>query len=92
MIKQVKTRGHDTLGELIDRNSPVRRIKKQIQNDPNPEPPYYVKLTYHILEKKSKQEKKYGQLKKSIEKVTRHQLKFPFGEYVDKILIGAKLK
>lgn len=41
-----------TLGELIDGNSPLRRTKKQIMNEPNLKLPYYMKLPYHILKKK----------------------------------------
>lgn len=44
----------DTLDKLIDKNSPLRRTKNQILNEPNHDLSYYVKPPYPILKKKPK--------------------------------------
>lgn len=40
-----------TLDQFIDKNSPWRREKKQILNDPNPVLPGYIKALYPFLQK-----------------------------------------
>lgn len=46
----------DTLDKLIDINSPLRKTKKQIMNEPNPKLFDYIKTPYPVLKKKSKKE------------------------------------
>ena len=41
-----------TIDQLIDKNSPWRRTKNQILNEPNPYLPDYIKPLYLIIEKK----------------------------------------
>lgn len=95
--EQIKKTSEDTgrgytLDELIDRSSPLIRTKKKIINEPNPDLPYYMKLTYPTLKKKPEQEKEDGQFKKPMENVTKHQVNVPFGESVEKMMIGSKFK
>lgn len=41
-----------TIDELINKNSPYRRTKKQVLSEPNPELPEYIKPLYPIVKKK----------------------------------------
>lgn len=44
------------LNQLIDKNLPFQRTKKQILTEPNPELLDYIKPLYPILKKKPKKE------------------------------------
>lgn len=53
-----------TLDQLIDKNSPLRRAKKQVLSDPNPEWPDYIKPLYHITKTKLVHENEAGMFEK----------------------------
>ena len=74
-----------------DRNSPLKKIKKQILKEPNPELPYYVKPPYPILKKKLNNEKEDGHLNLSMENVNKHEVIAPCGKVVEKTLVYAQL-
>lgn len=69
----------------------MRRTKKQILNEPNPELLYYVKPPYPILKKKPNKEKEGGHFNKFIENDTKHQVNVPCGEALEKMPVYAKL-
>ncbi|XP_050875549.1 uncharacterized protein LOC127079170 [Lathyrus oleraceus] len=62
-----------TLDQLIDKNPPWRRTKKQILNDPNPEFPYYIKPPYPIIKKKLDQDDEAGMFVKFKEMLAKLQ-------------------
>lgn len=49
-----------TLDQIIDKNSPWRRMKKQILTEPNPPLQDYVKPMYLIIKKKLVQDDEVG--------------------------------
>lgn len=55
----------DKLDKFIDKDSPFRRTKQQIINEPNPDLPNYIKPPNPFIKKKPKREMEVGSLKSS---------------------------
>lgn len=80
----------EPLDKLIDKDSPFRRTKNQIINEPNPHFPDYIKPPYPLSKKKSKRELEVGQFKKFMEMLIALQVNIPFCDALEQMSIYAK--
>ncbi|XP_050920394.1 uncharacterized protein LOC127138032 [Lathyrus oleraceus] len=80
----------ETLVKLIDKDSPFRRSKNQILNEPNPHLSDYIRPPYHLNKKKPKIKMEVGKFKKFMEMLTALQVNIPFCDALKKILVYAK--
>lgn len=80
----------DTIDKFIYKNSPLKRTKKQILNEPNPELLDYITPSYPILKMKPKLEMKVDQFKKFMDILTKIQVNIPFVEALEYMLVYVK--
>ena len=69
-----------SIDQLIDKNFPWRRTKRQVLSDPNPELSDYIKPPYTIIKKKHVHEDGAGMFEKFKEMLTTLQLSILFHE------------
>lgn len=74
-----------TIGQLIDKNSPWRRTKKKILNEPNPELSDYIKPPYPIIKKKPLQEDDTRLFSRFNEMLTKLEVSIYFHEVLELI-------
>lgn len=92
-----------TIDKFIDRNSSLRRTTKHILHEPNLESLDYIKPSYSILYKKTKNEMELDQFKKFMDMLRKIQFNIPlckdleqmsfYAKFMKEILLGkCKLK
>lgn len=80
----------ETLDKFIDKDSPFRRTKQQITNEPTPDLPDYIKQRYPYIKKKLKREIEVGQFKKFMKMLTVLQVNIMFCDAQEQIPVYAK--
>lgn len=78
-----------TLETFLDKDSPSIRNKKKIVNEPNSDPPDYVKTPYPILKKKPKKEMEVGQFKMFMDMQTKMHVNNILCEALKQMLVYA---
>lgn len=80
----------ETLHKFIDKDSPFRRTKKQIINEPNPDLPDYIKPPYPLIKKKPNRKLEVGKFKKFMEILTALQVNIPFCDALEQMPVYVK--
>lgn len=68
----------EAVDKFIAKDSPFRRTKNQIVNEPNPPLPDHIKPPYPLNKKKPKRELEVGKFKRFMEMLTTLQVNIPF--------------
>lgn len=74
-----------TLDKFIDKNSPCKRTKEKILNEPNPPSPDYIKPPHLIIKKKMVHEDEARMFENFKEVLRKHQVSISFQEILESI-------